>query len=126
MAWRKLWVQRRKHSKKRFGSKAANTRLNVSCEGMPLARERNVLNHSDLAFPKSSMSLKLWPPHRKVQMAMTKISTRSCSLVRLTRGSDMSRKDSAKLDAGCFCIRSIYTHVVIVQGKFCLVLRLWI
>src|SRR5437762_6445171 len=50
-----LCVQRRKQSRNSFGSSAAKTRLKVSCEGIPLLNFRNVLNHSCLAQPKSSM-----------------------------------------------------------------------
>jgi hypothetical protein len=38
---------------------------------------RNVLNHSCLANPKSSMSLKDSPTHQRVQRAMTRTSIKS-------------------------------------------------
>jgi hypothetical protein len=32
----------------------------VSCEGIPWGRDKKVLNQSSLAFPKSSISLKVF------------------------------------------------------------------
>src|SRR6267143_6520153 len=71
---------------------------------MPLRSVRNVLNQSYLARPKSSMSLNVSPAQSNVQTAITRISIRSWSLVRSTRGSESDLKCSTKLSVECFCI----------------------
>ena len=86
-ASRTLCVQPRKQSKKCSGLSAAKTRLKVSWEGIPPRSFRNVWNQSRLALPKSSMSLNVSAAHKSAQTAITRMSTRSWSLLRLMRGS---------------------------------------
>jgi hypothetical protein len=76
-AQRRLCVQFKNASRNSSGSKALKTRLKVSCEGIPLGRDKNVLNQSSLAFPKSSISLKVSARHSNAQIAITRMSINS-------------------------------------------------
>src|SRR6267142_2551268 len=71
---------------------------------MPWRNFKNPLNHSSLALPKSSMSLKLSPAQSRQHTAMINTSIKSCSLVRSIRGSARSLKCSMRLSLGCVCI----------------------
>ena len=85
-------IQRIKQAWNCSGSRRANTRVKVSCEGMPLGNSRNVWNHSILTLPNSSTSSQLSAPAIMAQMAMTRMSRSLCSLVRSMRGSVRSLK----------------------------------
>ena len=70
-----------------IGSIRANTRLKVSCDGMPFGNSKNVSNHSCFALPNSSTSSQLSQLQIAPQIAITKMSISLCSLVRSIRGS---------------------------------------
>jgi hypothetical protein len=53
-------------------SKRADTRVKMSCEGIPLGNSRNVRNQSSCAWPNSSPSYHLSDPAMTAQIAMTK------------------------------------------------------
>jgi hypothetical protein len=85
-------IQRIKLSWNCSGSIRANTRLNVSCEGIPLGKSKNVSNHSTFACPNSATSSQLSAPAIIAHNAITRISSNLCNLVRSMRGSVMSPK----------------------------------
>jgi hypothetical protein len=90
----------------------AKPRLKVSWEGIPLRSFRNVWNQSLLALPESSMSLNVSAAHNSAQTAITRMATKSWSLLRLMRGSGTRARGATKFvvvslfveSSGCFYI----------------------
>ena len=70
-------VQATKHRSKASGSRRAKTRPNVSWEGMPPGRSRNVLNHASFERPNTSTSAHPSAPQITAHSATTRMS---CSL----------------------------------------------
>src|SRR5690606_14599666 len=81
----------------------ANTRPNVSCDGMPCSRSRKVASNSFLAFPNRSIAAKESAPHRTASKAMTSTLTSGCARVRSIRGSDTSERYSITDALISFC-----------------------
>jgi hypothetical protein len=81
------WGQDRQHGGTRWGWRRANTRPQVSCEGMPCGKVRKVGSQACGLVPKRALSWTPAPPVRRVHTAMTRISSRGCCLVRSRRGS---------------------------------------
>src|SRR5213076_815413 len=79
------------------GSNWANTRVKVSCEGMPLGSGNLSLNHSFFERPNSSISTN--HPHRRVQRtaqsAIVRMSESRWRFRRLIRGSGTEAKCDA-------------------------------
>jgi len=93
------------------GSINPNTRLNVSCEGIPCGNASQVLNQSALQRPHSAISVKPSAPQSMAQTAINRMSSNSWRLARPTRGSASWRKWSWRLrdEEGMVCI-PIFNH----------------
>jgi hypothetical protein len=74
------------------GSISMNTRRNVSCEGMPFGKSRNVLSQASLLRPYSAMSSQLSAQAITAQTAITSTSTRRCSTLPGQRGSSTATR----------------------------------
>ena len=90
-------TQFRKHSSNCLGSMRANTRPNVSCEGMPLGNSKKGFSHDSFVLPNDSMSTHPSAPQRTPQIAMRMISSHWCRLVLSTLGSSRLSKMLCKL-----------------------------
>src|SRR5215207_4717974 len=86
------------------GSRLANTRLKVSCEGIPLARSRKVANHAALASPNAAMSSHVSAPQITAATAIVTMLINGCSLVRSTRGSSNAAKWASRDRSGVVAI----------------------
>src|SRR3569623_1605572 len=70
-----FFTQFKKHVSNSDGSKAANTRLNVSCEGIPPGSRRKFDNHSCFDSPYDSISFQFSQPQITAAMVMKMISS---------------------------------------------------
>ncbi|TLD47258.1 MAG: hypothetical protein FAZ92_00447 [Accumulibacter sp.] len=80
-------TQRRKAAPNSPGSIAANTRPNVSWQGMPCSSFRYWRSQSSFSFAQASISTKPSAPESTAHTATTSISTKSCSTFLACRGS---------------------------------------
>ncbi len=121
------WLMACTHSMKLLsnssGLSAANTLPNVSWEGIPFGSFKNPFSHSSLVFPNNSMSTQLSAPQITPQMAITRMSSNLCRLVRSMRGSLTLLKCFAKLpisgsgDMGATWLKSPFTHYRILSFR---------
>src|SRR6267143_1661144 len=80
-------VHDKKQRSNAMGSRAENTRLNVSCDGIPLGSFKNVLNHSSFACPYSAISFQPSAPQMTPLIEIKIMSSNKCSLQRAILGS---------------------------------------
>jgi len=88
-------IQERNPCRNASGSSCAKTRVNVSCDGMPLGRSSLSLNQSFFERPKSSISTKSSAPQRTAHKAMVRMSESRWRFLLLTLGSGRSAKCAA-------------------------------
>src|SRR2546421_12131046 len=85
-------TQSKKHATKTLASRAANTRLKVSWEGMPLGRSRYFSSQARLLVPNLAIATQSLAPLTTAHRAMKTRLSRSCRLLRSRRGSFKSAK----------------------------------
>lgn len=110
---RRDWVHCMKHSMNDSGLRERKTRLNVSCDGMPLGSFRKERSQSSRAWPKVSMSVNPTAPQIKLNTPMARMSINWWSRVRWIRGSSTPcRHPSRLLGFSCSsdgCMRSPFS-----------------
>jgi hypothetical protein len=80
-------TQSKKQATKTWPSRAANTRVKASCDGVPLGRSRYFSNHTRLLAPNLAMATQSLAPLTTAHRAMNTMFSRSCRWLRCTRGS---------------------------------------
>ncbi len=84
-----------KHAWNCSGSRRANTRPNVSSDGIPFSKTMNCLSQSSRSWPNMVMSFHVSAPPMMAQMAAVMMSRSLCSVRCLPRGSSSAPKCSA-------------------------------
>jgi hypothetical protein len=85
-------IQPMKHRCNSSGLSLANTRLNVSADGIPFGNSKNVPNHSCLLRPYSAIASQLSPPQIMPQIVMMIMSNSLCSTLCVALGSFIFQK----------------------------------
>ena len=76
----------RNRARNSSGYSSANTRANVSCDGITRGRHRNVRSEGSFARANVSTATQWCAPQITAHSAIVTMSTSRCSFVRSTRG----------------------------------------